>query len=168
MRCCLVSNRRVKIFGGSFKRLEFLLLFRFSSLCAFLISSGGSFLIHMLSCKCPSPMHLLFSIPPHFLSSFSCRHGPLLYRRRVVCWGRRRAVRQQGRRSGGYVVGYVAAPARWRYAPPPRHTVVSAAVAACITGEGVGLMTYLYSCHPPSPPPKKEKEKKGISQSGIL
>lgn len=51
-------------------------------------------------------------------------------------------------RSGGCVVDYVAAPARWRYAPPPHHTVVSAAVAACaVTGEGVGLMTYLYSCH---------------------
>lgn len=53
-----------------------------------------------------------------------------------------------GRRSGGCVVGYVAASARRRYAPPPRHTVVSAAVAACsVIGEGVGLMTYLYSCY---------------------
>lgn len=62
--CYLVGNRRVKIFGGSFKRLEFLLLFSFSSPCAFLISSGTSFLIHVLSCKCPSPMHLFFSTPP--------------------------------------------------------------------------------------------------------
>lgn len=66
-------------------------------------------------------------------------------------------------------MGYVAAAAQWRYAPPPRHTVVSAAVAACaVTGEGVGLMTYLYSCHLPKKKEKGKKRNKALSQSGIL
>lgn len=117
------------------------------------------------------PHASFFFLPPHFLSSFSCCHGPLLYCRCVVGWGQGGGglgcggcegllgSRRGGRRSGGYVVGYVAAPARWRYAPPPRHTVVSAAVAACsVAGEGVGLMTYMYSCHAPLPPKKRKKK----------
>lgn len=118
--------------GGWCVSLESLLLFSFFRALFPLLFLACSFFF--LSCFCLPLLTLLIRQSSHF---------PLCCR--CVVWGLRAAGEEENEQEVALWVTWLLR--AWsQYVLPPRHAV-SAAVAACsVVGEGVGLLTYLYSC----------------------